>query len=255
MNKRQRLLDEMIAIYIKDGEPIGSESLRLMVDIKISSATIRNYFKVLVDEGVLSQPHISSGRIPTNNTLKEYWRKKLSIKNTLIINNLSKIEFASKKYEIFCNIRFKKSGILKKVLNFENEYSILVFDNNEVVVPYSTHLHTFMQELIHQDIDDIKNIAKSVCANTLFKKLEYISNIEVFNFGYEFLNITNGSLILEIINSHIYYRLKNGFYFDLFPDGYLGIIQDIKLDDNYGKIFIFGKLRCNYEEFYNEVAS
>ena len=90
----------MIAIYIRDGVPIGSESLKLSIDMKISSATIRNYFKVLVNEGVLAQPHISSGKIPTNSTLKSYWKKNIDIYDCLNINSIDKIDKAIGKLEI-----------------------------------------------------------------------------------------------------------------------------------------------------------
>ncbi|MDE6886411.1 MAG: hypothetical protein K2P17_05190 [Helicobacteraceae bacterium] len=256
MNSKQReLLNEMIAIYIKDREPIGSESLRLTMDMKISSATIRNYFKVLVEEGILFQPHISSGRIPTNNTLKNYWRSNLDINNVLVIDNIDKVKSASKKNGIFCNIKILNNEILKEIINFNNKYIILIFENSEAILPFSEHIYSFIKEFLYKNIEDIKMIAKSVCVNSLFYKLENIIDTEIFNFGYEFLNLIDSQMLLEIINSHIYYRLKNGFYFDLFPDGYLALIQDVRLENNYGKMFVFGELCCNYKDFYNEIAS
>lgn len=253
----------MIAIYIKDGEPIGSESLRLMVDMKISSATIRNYFKVLSSEGFLMQPHISSGRIPTNSTLKSYWRKNLNIINALQINNLSRIKQASDRYGIFCNLSFAKSNKMRllEVLNVQNRFSILVFEQIEVVLPYMTNLHNFATELIDMDIEEIKHIAKSVCANVLFERLENLNYAKVYNFGFRYLDFINDmALILKILKGEIYYQLKNGIYFELFSDGYLGLIQDISHTNTDGirkdgKMFLAGKLKCDYKAFYNAIAS
>ena len=254
MNKKQKLLNEMIAVYVRDGEPIGSESLKLMTNIKISSSTIRNYFKVLVKEGVLYQPHISSGRIPTNDALRIYWKDNINIHDLLFISLFEKMEIASDKYGIFCNIRLLDKQKLRDVINFNDRYILLIFDNCESIIPYSRHLFTFMNDLVSKDMEDIKNIIKNVGLNTLFCKLEGSSH-RVFNFGFQFLGaIKNHSLIKEIINGLVFYRLKNGFYFNLL-DGYLALVQDIKVNDNYGKMFIFGKLLCNYGDFYKEIAS
>ncbi len=257
MNQRKEtLLNEMIAIYIKDGMPIGSESLKLSINMKISSATIRNYFKVLVDEGILTQPHISSGKIPTNSTLKAYWKKNINISDILNINNIEQISKASKEHKIFCNIKIQKQEILQKIINYNDEYSILIFDSIEAIIPYTRHLHSFLNELLYQDIEEIKSIAKSVCANELYKRLEGVTNAKIYNFGFEELFfIKDLDSVLKIINGNIHCTLKNGFYFDLFPDGYIGILQDITIDKKRGKMFVVGELKQDYTSFYQKIAS
>lgn len=275
--KREKLLDEMITIYIREGKPLGSESLRLELnseDFSISSATIRNYFKVLVNEGVLSQPHISSGRVPTNNALKNYWRKNIDISTPLDIADLGKISEASEKYEIFCGIRLWQSEFLSEVINFRDKYIILLFENREnrvnrganraqkanngngaeAILPHSSHLYNFLQEMLYQNIEEIRFMARSVCANVLFYSLENgAKSSRASNFGCKFLEISDSGLFMEILNSHIFYRLKNGFHF--LKDGYLGLIQDICLNDKNGKMFVFGRLERDYASFYNEIAS
>ncbi len=273
--KREKLLDEMITIYIREGKPLGSESLRLELnsdDFSISSATIRNYFKVLVSEGVLSQPHISSGRVPTNNALKNYWRKNIDISTPLELAPLDKISEASEKYEIFCGIRLWQNEILSEVINFRDKYIILLFENREnrfnrtanrtkdygdsteAILPHSSHLYNFLQEMLYQNIEEIRFMARSVCANVLFYSLENGAKFNrASNFGCKFLEISDSGLFMEILNSHIFYRLKNGFHF--LKDGYLGLIQDICLNEKNGKMFVFGKLERDYASFYNEIAS
>lgn len=256
MDKRQRLLDEMIAIYIKDGDPIGSESLRLTMDMKISSATIRNYFKVLVDEGILFQPHISSGRIPTNNALKAYWRKHIDTQNNINISNLDKVKSASNEYQVFCNIKIITDEILKEVINFNDKYIILVFSSKEAALPYSKQIHSFIKNMINYQIQDIKTLAKSVCANTLYERLESISSARIFNFGFRFLDfMVDENEALEIFKSKIYSRLKNGFITENIKEGYLGILHNINLNGEYGKMFVAGKLKCDYKAFYQDIAS
>ena len=289
--KREKLLDEMITIYIREGKPLGSESLRLELssaDFQISSATIRNYFKVLVSEGVLSQPHISSGRVPTHNALKNYWRKNIDISVPLEISSLQNVANASEKYEIYCGIRLWQSEFLSEVINFRDKYIILLFGDSgndsganrahfgtkpfdtksfnakvaqkdesttEAILPHSSHLYNFLQEMLYQNIEEIRFMARSVCANVLFYSLENRANLanKASNFGCKFLEIGDSVLFMEILNSHIFYRLKNGFHF--LKDGYLGLIQDVRFDENFGKMFVFGRLDCDYAGFYDEIAS
>jgi heat-inducible transcriptional repressor len=59
------LLRSLIARYIRDGEPVGSQTLAKHAGLDVSSATIRNILAELEDVGLLSAPHTSAGRIPT----------------------------------------------------------------------------------------------------------------------------------------------------------------------------------------------
>ena len=95
MTKKDFLLQSIIQAYIKIDEPIGSTVLKDMYNITYSPATIRGYFKKLGDEGYLAQEHISSGRTPTNDALKEYWLNKLDF--TLDSVDLTTMEYLAPK--------------------------------------------------------------------------------------------------------------------------------------------------------------
>jgi heat-inducible transcriptional repressor len=47
-------------------EPVGSKTIASRAGLGISPATIRNEMAVLEDAGLITQPHTSAGRIPTN---------------------------------------------------------------------------------------------------------------------------------------------------------------------------------------------
>lgn len=55
----------LIELYLQFGKPIGSNTLRENGFESLSSATIRNYFAKLEEEGLLQQQHSSGGRTPT----------------------------------------------------------------------------------------------------------------------------------------------------------------------------------------------
>ena len=63
--RARQLLRTLIARYIRDGEPVGSQTLARHAGLDVSPATIRNILADLEDIGLLSAPHTSAGRIPT----------------------------------------------------------------------------------------------------------------------------------------------------------------------------------------------
>ncbi|MBN2479943.1 MAG: heat-inducible transcriptional repressor HrcA [Parachlamydiales bacterium] len=71
-DKIKSVLFGLIELYIKTNQPIGSNTLKESGFQDISSATIRNYFAKLEEEGYLTQQHISGGRAPTAKAYKEY---------------------------------------------------------------------------------------------------------------------------------------------------------------------------------------
>jgi len=79
-DQRERLvLLGLVDLYLSTGKPVGSNALREEGDFKaLSSATIRNYFAKLEEEGYLRQQHSSGGRIPTHLAYKLYAEEYLS---------------------------------------------------------------------------------------------------------------------------------------------------------------------------------
>lgn len=59
------LLRTLISRYIRDGEPVGSQTLARHAGLDVSPATIRNILAELEEVGLLSAPHTSAGRVPT----------------------------------------------------------------------------------------------------------------------------------------------------------------------------------------------
>jgi len=63
--RARQLLRTLIARYIHDGEPVGSQTLAKHAGLDVSPATIRNILADLEEGGLLSAPHTSAGRVPT----------------------------------------------------------------------------------------------------------------------------------------------------------------------------------------------
>jgi len=59
------LLKTLIERYIAEGEPVGSRTLARYAGLDLSPATIRNVMVDLEEMGLVSSPHTSAGRVPT----------------------------------------------------------------------------------------------------------------------------------------------------------------------------------------------
>lgn len=71
MNRRRATILNLVAeTYIETAHPVPSG--RVAESLDLSSATVRNEFAALEDEGYLHQPHTSSGRVPTPTGFRRY---------------------------------------------------------------------------------------------------------------------------------------------------------------------------------------
>lgn len=59
------ILKALVKEYINTADPVGSETVRRVGNLEVSSATIRNELAVLEEAGYVYQPYTSAGRVPT----------------------------------------------------------------------------------------------------------------------------------------------------------------------------------------------
>ena len=83
MTETQKILDDMndrsrevfrrvVEGYLESGGPVGSRTLTRDFSEKVSAATIRNVMQDLEFMGLLGSPHISAGRVPTQQGLRMF---------------------------------------------------------------------------------------------------------------------------------------------------------------------------------------
>jgi heat-inducible transcriptional repressor len=70
--RSESILKALIETYLVEGEPVGSRLLSKLIPGAMSSATIRNVLADLEDEALVSQPHTSAGRVPTEQAYRYY---------------------------------------------------------------------------------------------------------------------------------------------------------------------------------------
>ena len=64
--RQQRILRKVVESYMATGAPVGSKVLAIEAELGVGSSTIRNELALLEDQGLLSHPHTSAGRVPTD---------------------------------------------------------------------------------------------------------------------------------------------------------------------------------------------
>lgn len=71
-DRKNQILGAIIDHFVKTAEPVGSKTIIVTYNFKVSPATVRNDMATLEDEGFIMQPHTSAGRVPTDKGYRFY---------------------------------------------------------------------------------------------------------------------------------------------------------------------------------------
>jgi len=71
-DREKEILAAIVRTHIATGEPVGSFALAKRSSERLSSATMRSICAELEDEGYLTHPHTSAGRVPTDKGYRYY---------------------------------------------------------------------------------------------------------------------------------------------------------------------------------------
>src|SRR5438105_11436238 len=71
-SRHLEILNAIVRAYIETGQPVGSRTISKRRDNALSPASIRNVMADLADDGYLSQPHTSAGRVPTEKAFRYF---------------------------------------------------------------------------------------------------------------------------------------------------------------------------------------
>lgn len=226
MQDRQKLiLKAIIQEFIETAQPVGSKTILLGYNFDVSPATIRSDMANLEKEGLLTQPHTSAGRIPTDlgyrlfvNELADYDRSREMAKKT--VQNIKK--------------KFKHNELKRKVYE---AVSILAQATNNVSFATFPNSRTFYLGI-----------------SNVLKKPEFVNNplqasqvVEVIEDSDNFIDTITKS-----------FEPKDGIQIFIGHENLIEQIQSCSMiisayesDDFYGHIGILGPTRMNYA--YNSV--
>lgn len=66
------ILHSIVQEYIQSGEPVASRTIARRLSNNLSAASVRNIMADLDEDGYLTQPHTSAGRVPTDKGFRSY---------------------------------------------------------------------------------------------------------------------------------------------------------------------------------------
>jgi heat-inducible transcriptional repressor len=64
--RQLQIMQAIVQYYIESGVPVGSRTITKHFNLGVSPATVRNEMADLEDMGLLEQPHVSAGRVPSD---------------------------------------------------------------------------------------------------------------------------------------------------------------------------------------------
>lgn len=99
--RSQAILRAVIEEYVTTAQPVGSQSLVERHELGVSSATVRNVLADLETVGLLSHPHTSAGRVPTDAGYRYYVESLVgglplsAVEQRMIRHQFGQVEYAS----------------------------------------------------------------------------------------------------------------------------------------------------------------
>ena len=70
--RQQEILRRIVEEFVATGEPVGSKTLVARADLRVSPSTVRSELAELEALGLLTHPHTSAGRVPTEAGYRYY---------------------------------------------------------------------------------------------------------------------------------------------------------------------------------------
>jgi heat-inducible transcriptional repressor len=99
--RAQAILRAVIEEYVTTAQPVGSQALVERYGLGVSSATVRNILAELESAGLLTHPHTSAGRVPTDAGYRFYVESLAdvaalpAVEQLMIRHQFGQVEFAS----------------------------------------------------------------------------------------------------------------------------------------------------------------
>ncbi len=168
--RNKRVLQTIIDCYVSTGMPVGSTTLCRKYDFGLSSATLRNIMAELEELGLLSHPHTSAGRIPTEAGYRYYIDSLISVQNDAQ-DFLSQLEHAPpihggevndlmEEASRFLAALSRCAGVVVSPMEIETRYKHIEFirlGGRQVLIIFVTDTGTVQNKLIELDDGILQN--------------------------------------------------------------------------------------------------
>ena len=258
LNKKTLVLNALIKRYINLNEPTSSADLRELLDVEIAASTIRVYFKQMSNDGVLFQYHTSGGRVPTLEALRCYWNEYFEAFNNITLDSTYNLEVASEEFGIYFLAQYECENFLQRVINVEDNFLILEFSNEEMVMKYNSKLEGLFINLLDNDIEDIRNLLQNVGVNFVVKKIDLALKEKSIFSGEKHLyraHLDDNLEINKFKNVSIFKNLSKGVMFDDFlPQNYMLVHKSAIINGKKAKFIALGDVSNDFDAFFAAIA-
>ncbi len=217
--RKDRLLGVVVAQYIKTITPVSSGFIASNNYLDASSATIRNILAELESDGLLTHPHTSSGRVPTQSGYRYY-----------VDHLMNEIQLLEE----------EKTQIQREYQESVTELEILLDKTSQVISDITNYT----------SIISIDGEHKLFCKGTGFI-VEYPEIPDLQRIRYILNALEEKEQILDVINRDLEKKIQVYIGEELeceeFDGCSLAISSYQKKDGPSGRIAVLGPTRMNYE--------
>ncbi len=136
--RQQKIFKTIVELYIATAQPVGSKQIPQTTDLDCSSATIRNEMMELEQMGLIFQPHISAGRVPTPTGYRYYVDHVMSNNDlSLAKKELASIVVAAREV---ADVALKMKAAAKVMASIANNAVFVGQDQNDTYYTGLTYL-------------------------------------------------------------------------------------------------------------------
>ena len=166
--RKERILAIVVSRYIKTVSPVGSQFITDEYKLDVSSATVRNILAELEEEGYLSHPHTSAGRVPTSLGYR-YYVDHLMREIELLGEEKRRIEAECKRYHHQLELLMEKtSQALSDLTHYTSIISVdgwgskLILKGTSYVVDYAEQTDILKIQAILRMLDEKERLLKLI---------------------------------------------------------------------------------------------
>lgn len=143
--RKDRILAIVVGQYIKTVAPVGSQVITDTYKLDVSPATVRNILAELEEEGYLTHPHTSAGRVPTVQGYR-YYVDHLMNEIQLLETEKRRIEAEYKRYHHQLELLMEKtSEALTDLTHYTTIVSVDGWDS-KIILKGTSHVVDYPEQ-------------------------------------------------------------------------------------------------------------
>lgn len=142
-DRKKQVLKAIIRHFVDTAEPVGSNTILVSYQFRVSPATIRNDMMTLEREGYIYQPHTSAGRVPTDKAYRlfvdemaDYKKAKKEVMKALtIIHQQHKVQKVREKLHDAVSLLAKSTNLVSFATSPDNPRTFFLGMSNVLRQP------------------------------------------------------------------------------------------------------------------------